>query len=682
MSAFETRQRAANANLLDYANKVRDQRFLNDVIIVAGNERIPANRLVLSCYSTYFEEMFNFQERNFKKVSRKETENIIEIQNVDGKALKALIDFIYTGCITISEHKVTDLLLGADRLKLYEVKQFCVEFLCTHITVQNSLYILKTIILYGNTDQRNQIQQYISTNFDEVLQTDDFKQLSNEELISCLSILDRSQVEEFLIFQAIVAWTKHDEEARKTCFPGLFTMVQIEKVSLDYFANFIFKEELVIDIIECFRIAFTTFRTLVKKRYTSVGAAQKEIQHYISINIDQILHTDDFKQLSNEELISCLSILDRNQVEESLIFQIIIAWTKHDEEARKTCFPGLFTMVQLQKVSLGYFANFIFEEELVTNTIECLKVALTTFRMLVTKPQASKLLSLGGVKNSTFFYEVAVIYNLSDVRSISYPDLPEKVYSFSSLTLNDFIYCIGGKKPLNNNAKTDSVWRLNFSIPNSGWEKVASMKTKREAMGAAVHGDVIVVVGGRDENNQLLASVEVYHYQTSFNKWRTISALKHQRYGHALVSCDGYLYAIGGWDGHKSSSSVEQLDDLEGEWINIEPMQTPRTDLAAVNCDGMVYAVGGRSGDDYSKILKTVEKYDSSANKWKFVSNMNIERRAHAACVLRNKIYVVGGLDAKGKVVKEIECYEPAHDTWSIVENATEKLHYHTLVAV
>ena len=95
---------------------------------------------------------------------------------------------------------------------------------------------------------------------------------------------------------------------------------------------------------------------------------------------------------------------------------------------------------------------------------------------------------------------------------------------------------------------------------------------------------------------------------------------------------------------------MERLDDFKGELINTKTRQTPRGGLAAVNCDGVVYAIGGRSGKDYSITLKTVKKLDSSANNWKDVSDMSFKQRAHAVCVLRSKIYVVGGLDVDSKV--------------------------------
>ena len=555
MAAAVTRQRVSNISLLEYANKNRDEGFFSDVTIVAGNERIPANRLVLSCYSTYFEGMFKLQ-------MRERYENIIEIKSIDGRELKALIDFIYTGSINIDEQNVMNLLSGADYLQLREVKQFCFEFLRSHITSDNSLGILKTADLYRNE------------------------------------------------------------------------------------------------------------------------SLHKEMLQYIGINLDQILHTDDFKQLSNKDLISCISKLNRSQIKESSIFKAIVVWCHHDKKAREKFFSELFKMVLLRKVSIDYLEEVILEEDLVSNAADCYKIALSAFRKLVreqnAKPQASKLLCFGGVGNEN---KVTVVYDLNSETSVNYPDLPETLLAHCSLQLNHYIYCIGGYIKIQPYlCNTDSVWRLNSRKQTSGWEQVSSMNSKRCAMDAAVYSDVIVVAGGVDENSKELASTEVY--QTSFNEWRIISPLKQQRCEHVLVSCDGYLYAIGGRSGRNCLSSVERLDDLKGEWITTKAMQTSRTGLAAVNCDGVVYAIGGQSGNDNSTTLKTVEKYDSSANTWKYVSEMTFKRRGHHACVLRCKIYVVGGLDADDEAVTEIECYDPTCDTWSIVGYSIENLFNHTLVAV
>ena len=96
----------------------------------------------------------------------------------------------------------------------------------------------------------------------------------------------------------------------------------------------------------------------------------------------------------------------------------------------------------------------------------------------------------------------------------------------------------------------------------------------------------------------------------------------------------------------------------------------------------MVYAVGGSANIHLRKTLKSVEKYDCGANQWEYVADMNIARYKHAACVLHEKLYVVGGYFTNGKIVKEIECYDPANDNWRIVGTVTDDLVCNALVAV
>ena len=159
--------------------------------------------------------------------------------------------------------------------------------------------------------------------------------------------------------------------------------------------------------------------------------------------------------------------------------------------------------------------------------------------------------------------------------------------------------------------------------------------------------------------------------------------MKQCRTGNALVSCRGSLYALGGLhDDGVCLSSVERLKSIKGDWEDSPPMLQPRKWLAAVGCNNVVYAIGGQSKEDGSTRTNTVEKFDPDENKWIYVSKMNSERAAHAACVLHGKIYVVGGLDVKGKPVKTIECYTPSLDSWSIVGTTNLDWFYHSIVAV
>ena len=75
-------------------------------------------------------------------------------------------------------------------------------------------------------------------------------------------------------------------------------------------------------------------------------------------------------------------------------------------------------------------------------------------------------------------------------------------------------------------------------------------------------------------------------------------------------------------------------------------MNAERSHLAAVACNHCIYAIGG-----FGDYIESMKKFDLKESTWSFVSSMNVGRRSHAACVLRGKIYVVGGFDANNQVV-------------------------------
>ena len=61
---------------------------------------------------------------------------------------------------------------------------------------------------------------------------------------------------------------------------------------------------------------------------------------------------------------------------------------------------------------------------------------------------------------------------------------------------------------------------------------------------------------------------------------------------------------------------------------------------------------------------------------------MDAERRGHSACVMQDKIYVVGGKNAKNEFVLKIECYDFSSCRWSIVGRTRKKLFRHSIVAI
>ncbi|XP_075692842.1 kelch-like protein 4 [Rhinoderma darwinii] len=110
------------------------QKQLCDVLLIAGNYKIPAHRLVLSAVSDYFAAMFTNDVREAK-------EEEIKMEGVDPDALKALVHYAYTGILELKEDTIESLLAAACLLQLSQVIEVCCNFLMKQLHPSNCLGI-------------------------------------------------------------------------------------------------------------------------------------------------------------------------------------------------------------------------------------------------------------------------------------------------------------------------------------------------------------------------------------------------------------------------------------------------------------------------------------------------------------------------------------------------------------
>ena len=535
--------------LFKYANTKRNHGDFNDVTIQAGTESIPANRMVLACYSKFFESMFllQFKERY---------QNIVEIKDMDGQAIKYVIEYIYSGKINVNASNVMKLLEIAHFLQVDDVGKMCFEFLLNELAIDNCLDVMKVFGFYSNPLALRQTYQFISKNFEEIVQEENFTDLCKLDLTSLITNIDRNTVSETSLYTAIIKWVKHDA-TREIEFSSLFVYFNLEKMPPEFVLSTIANERLVKDNNSCLNVVLSYFTSRSKQ-------------------------------------------------------------TEQDK--------------------------------------------------------VSKLLCLGGNGKDS----VIEVYNVLKKPFISYPNLPYNKSRHRALKLGDFIYCIGGNVNEAQNNATRKVYRLNLKTANLRWQEIASMKEQRLDFGAATWNGNLVVTGGYNGISSCRLKLSEL-YEPRLNKWRTIASMIEGRRGHEVVVADGKLFAIGGSKAaYQYSSSVEQLDNVDGRWTLIKPMYVERCYFAAVTCNNFIYAIGGL---DSRETHKTVEKYDLNKNTWSFVKSMSVERRVHEGCVLNEKILLIGGRNNK-KAFKSIECYDPALDEWSVIDETEKEFWNHSVVAV
>jgi len=376
------------------------------------------------------------------------------------------------------------------------------------------------------------------------------------------------------------------------------------------------------------------------------------LHQYLICNFDEISLSANFKELSKADLTTFVSNLDRIEIEETLVYQLLIIWVKFDEDNRKTELPDLLRYVAFENLSEKFCSEVISREDLITNNFECMKVVFQGFAQnFVKRKEKYKLIGFGNQNYCELFH-----LNRQVMQNNRIPNLPIPLANFRLLQLNSVVFCFGRELK---NTFLNKSYKIDLK-KDKQWYEIASPDEAVEYLSASVFNDTLVVTGGYE---RYTASVEVYC--SALNNWHKIARLKTARSHVELVNCEGYLYALGGIDDYDFNlSSVERLSAFDSKWEFVQSMLTPRQGHAVVSFKNSIYVFGGKI--NFEK-LKSVEKYDPTVDKWQYVRDMSTARSNLAACVMNGMIYIACGFDASGKFVKIIECYDPLEDVWSVI---------------
>ena len=396
-----------------------------------------------------------------------------------------------------------------------------------------------------------------------------------------------------------------------------------------------------------------------------------------------IVERQKFKDLSKDELWLVLKVV---KTAPEPMFFIITNWCNNDRYGtRKKELYNFFMMIDLSKATSKFLENTVLRHPLVKESGECISLIklelcrkLTQQRLDERKETDLKILCVGGDKQCT----------VSDIHSLfgkaDYPLLPYiNLSGHCAEKVNDFVYCIGGTTETDKKFQsTERTFRMN--INEKTWIEVAPLQERRSLHAAAICKGKLVVAGGNDFN-RVLNTAELY--DDELNNWSLLGGLRCGRSAHAMAACGDYILAIGGdlsLVGMDALPTVEKLSGLDGDWNYVASMSVGRKRLAAAMSEGKIYAIGGRSSEreQPNTVHKSVERYDAVEDRWSFVSEMNVARYGHSACVLRGRIFVAGGLDSKGSKVKTMECYDPEMDSWSIVGDIDDETEGPVLVTV
>ncbi|NXU74664.1 IPP protein, partial [Oreotrochilus melanogaster] len=528
-------------------------------------------RLVLAASSPYFAALF---AGGMKESGR----DVVRIAGVEADTFHTLLDFIYTGVVSIGEHNVQELIVAADMLQLTEVVELCCEFLKGQIDPLNCIGLFQFSEQIACHDLMEFTESYIHAHFLEVQSGEEFLALTKEQLVKILRSEDLSIEDEYQVFIAAMQWILKDVGKRK---------------------------KYVVEVLEPVRFPLLPAQRLLKY-----------IESIPDFSLRVALQT-----LLKEYCEVCKSPKD-NKVSSFLQ----ASKGRPRRKARKYLYAvdGLKKRFFITRWFLSLFSGW----SRVGNTFGNLflvKMRTGSNRHLVRELDLLRCEDNSMIFDCTECYD-PVTKQWTTVASMNHPRC-----GLGVCTCYGAIYALGGwvGAEIGNTVER-------FDPEENSWDVVGNMPVPRHCFGCCEMQGLIYVVGGISNEGVELRSVEVY--DPISKRWSELAPMGTRRAYLGVAALNDCIYAVGGWNESQDAlATVERYSFEEEKWVEVAPMKIPRAGVCVVAVNGFLYASGGRApSHDFAAPVTSdsVEVYNPHMDSWTEIANMITSRCEGGVAVL------------------------------------------------
>uniref|UniRef100_A0A182MQG3 BTB domain-containing protein n=1 Tax=Anopheles culicifacies TaxID=139723 RepID=A0A182MQG3_9DIPT len=506
-------------------NMMREQNLLCDVVLVAEGIEIPAHKMVLASCSPYFYAMFTgFEESRQDRIT---------LQGVDPRALQLLIEYVYRAVVEVTEDNVQILLTAANLLQLTDVRDACCDYLQTQLDPSNCLGIRDFADIHGCIDLLNYAETYIEQHFSEVVQFDEFVNLTSDQVAHLIKSDRLSVPTEEKVYECVITWIQYDVNGRQHHLAELMEHVRLPLLSQDYLVQYVEKEQLMKGDLQCKDYIIEALKYhLLKGEQKTCFKTPRTIPRQ-PVGLPKVLLVIGGQAPKAIRSVECYDLREEK-------------WYQVAEMPTRRCRAGLAVL-------------------------------------------GDKVYAVGGFNGSLRVKTVDVYDPVLDQWTTSH-NMEARRSTLGVAVLNNCIYAVGGF-----DGSTGLSSAEMFDPKRQEWRLIASMSTRRSSVGVGVVNGLLYAVGGYDgASRQCLASVE--RYNPSTDTWTQIAEMSARRSGAGVGVLDNILYAVGGHDGPLVRKSVEAYDPATNTWRAVGDMAFCRRNAGVVAHNGMLYVVGGDDG--------------------------------------------------------------------------------------
>ena len=361
---------------------------------------------------------------------------------------------------------------------------------------------------------------------------------------------------------------------------------------------------------------------------------QKAARNFIFSNFVAVAETEEFLNLSGKEFEEWISNDEIIVKEEEEVFQVIVKWIEKSRNREDVDFSQLLHHVRCIYVSRSYVFSVILNHPLVKASTACSEMIVDAMK------------EVANGTNECFFNQP-----------------PRNCLR----TYEDVIVACGGDRTLYSLCylpSEDKWYKLsdNRNAPHAYWYPISSVHNKLFCFASAL----------------------TMCYDPSYNLWAFTKAPEIVKNATAAATLQGYLYVIGYKDENKDLiNTVERYNPDTNQWQEVASLHFPRSGVCAVTDGNYLYAIGGFSKTSgYTLNSDIVERFDPRGNNWDQLPSTHAKRAIASGTAIRGKVFVFGGLSIYSTAEDDpFKIYDPTTNTWSSVPSLVAPRHEASVVS-
>lgn len=155
----------------------------------------------------------------------------VELHGVHPNTFQIILDFMYSGIVTINKDNVEDLVIAADMFEIVEIITECTYFLIDQLHETNAIGIFLFARDHNILELKVSAIRFIEENFPKVIKEDEIYDLDRETFSSFLGSEYLKIDSECEIFETVMKWINHKITHRKQFVFDVLQKVRLPLIS-------------------------------------------------------------------------------------------------------------------------------------------------------------------------------------------------------------------------------------------------------------------------------------------------------------------------------------------------------------------------------------------------------------------------------------------------------------------